>query len=212
MRKRLLALGVLAALPLLTGRAGLAGEDKKSDEMADNPRFKAWANFKPGATVTQREETKYNNPATAKLVPGGIEKRDVTYKLVSINKNKAVVETVVVDYNFLSTVQSAPTRTTYPAKVKADYVEEIHEKGHLKRGKAETQLLGKTISVNTLEGSTKSADGEVRTRKLWYTLDVPGAVVREESSTSNKDGVVSTSTITVLKYAVGPTKKPKPRE
>jgi hypothetical protein len=209
MRKRLLALGVLAALSLLPGRAGLAGEDKKSGEMADNPRYKAWANFKPGATVTHREETKYNNPDTAKLVPSGIEKRDVTYKLVSINKSRAIVETVVVDYNFLSTVQSAPTRTRYPAKVKAAYVEEIHEKGRLKKGKGEAQLLGKTVPVTTLEGSVKTPGGEVRTRKLWYTLDVPGAVVREESSVSNKDGVVSTTTITVLEYAVAPTKKRK---
>jgi hypothetical protein len=210
MRKRLLALGVLAALSLLSGRAGLAGEDTKSGPMIDNPRYKGWASFKPGATVTHREEVKYNNSDAAKLVPGGVEKRDVTYKLVYVSKYKAVVETVVTDYNFLSSVQSAPTRITYPAQVPASYVEEFRAKTGLKAGTGEAKVLGKTIPVKTLEYSTKSSDGEVRKRKVWYTFDlVPGGVVREESSASVKGEVLSTGTITVLNYKVAPKKKAK---
>ena len=87
------------------------------DEMVANPRYKFWAHFKPGANSTYTETTKFSGPEKA-AVPGGVDKKTITYRLLSVSDDKVVVLTTVVEEDFLSTVESAPTRITYPAKVK----------------------------------------------------------------------------------------------
>ena len=48
----------------------------------------------------------------------GVDSKTITYRLVNVNKDRVVVVTTVVEEDFLSTVESAPTRITFPAKVK----------------------------------------------------------------------------------------------
>src|SRR5262245_17212556 len=103
-----LVLAGCLSLGVAAGHAGGAG-----DEMTENPKYKFWANFKKGATSTYTQTTKFHGPEKASL-PGGVEHKTITYRLVSANKDRAVVLTTVVDKDFLSTVESAPTRVTYP--------------------------------------------------------------------------------------------------
>src|SRR5262249_56361564 len=79
LRRFLPALAALVCLALATAR----GAD--ADDLVTNPRYKGWADFKPGATVTHKEKTRF--PAGSpqgKYYPEGVDERDITYKLVSV--------------------------------------------------------------------------------------------------------------------------------
>jgi hypothetical protein len=197
LRRFLPALAVLTCLALATVR----GAD--ADELVTNPRYKGWADFKPGATVIHKESTKF--PAGSpegKYYPRGVDERDITYKLISLTPEKAVVETVVLDYELLSQVEAAPTRVIYPAKVKRAYVEEAHEQLKVKEGNEDIEVQGKTYKCEWYETTRKVGEGDVMTRKRWIAAEVPGGIVKEVTVTKRGDQVVAeTTTIVVQKKA-----------
>jgi hypothetical protein len=198
LRRFLTALAALTCLALATARAA------DTDDLVTNPRYKGWADFKPGATVTHKEKTRF--PAGSpqgKYYPEGVDERDVTYKLVSVSPDKAVIETVVLDYELLSRVEAAPTRIIYPAKVKRAYVEEAHEQLKVKDGKEDVEALGKTYKCNWYETTRMTADGETVTRKRWIASEVPGGIVKEVTVTKKGDQVVAETTTTVLQMKAG---------
>src|SRR4051812_48553341 len=84
---------VAAGMLALSAAAGHAGGG--GDGMTANPRYEFWANFKPGANSTYHETTKLSGPAKA-FAPDGIEKKTITYRLLNVDKDKAVVLTTVV--------------------------------------------------------------------------------------------------------------------
>ena len=186
------ALAALTCLALATAR----GAD--ADEMVTNPRYKGWADFKPGATVIHKESTRF--PAGSpegKYYPRGVDEREITYKLVSLTPEKAVVETVVLDYELLSQVEAAPTRIIYPAKVKRANVEGARERLKVKEGKEDVEALGKTYKCEWYETTRTTADGEVVTRKRWIVPEVPGGIVKEVTVTKKGDQVIAETTTTV---------------
>ena len=198
LRRFLPAVAALGCLALATAR----GAD--TDDLVTNPRYKGWANFKPGATVTHKEKTRF--PAGSpqgKYYPEGVDERDVTYKLVSVSPEKIVVETVVLDYELLSRVEAAPTRIIYPAKVKRAYVEEAHEQLKVKEGKEDVEVLGKTYKCEWYETTRTTADGEVVTRKRWIAAEVPGGILKEVTVTKKGDQVIAETTTTVLQMKAG---------
>ena len=198
LRRFLPALAALTCLALTTARAGDA------DDLVTNPRYKGWAEFKPGATLTHKEKTRF--PAGSpqgKYYPEGVDERDVTYKLVSVSPDKVVVETVVLDYELLSQIEAAPTRIIYPAKVKRTNVEGARERLKVKEGKEDVEALGKTYKCEWYETTRTTADGEVVTRKRWIAAEVPGGIVKEVTVTKKGDQVIAETTTTVLKMKAG---------
>jgi hypothetical protein len=195
----------LPALAALTCLASAAARGADGDDLVPNPRYKGWADFKPGATVTHKESTRF--PAGSpqgKYYPRGVDERDITYKLASVSPDKAVVETVVLDYELLSQVEAAPTRIIYPAKVKRAYVEEAREQLKVKEGKEDVEVLGKTHkNCEWYETTRTTADGEVVTRKRWIAADVPGGIVKEVTVTKRGDQVVAETTTTVVRMKAG---------
>src|SRR5262249_44906371 len=104
--RRVLPLIVLvAATPLVSAQ-----------EQVANPYYKFWSKSKPGATAVLKETTKLSGPAAASA-PEGTDVKTVTYKLVELNDEKAVVETRVTQEENFGYVESAPTRHIYPAKM-----------------------------------------------------------------------------------------------
>src|SRR5262245_11871669 len=192
LRRFLPALAALTCLALATAW----GAD--ADDLVPNPRYKGWADFKPGATVTHKEKTRF--PAGSpqgKYYPEGVDERDVTYKLVSVSPDKVVVETVVLDYELLSQVEAAPTKIIYPAKVKRANVEGAREKLQVKEGKEDIEVLGKTYKAEWYETTRMTADGEVVTRKRWIVAEVRGGIVKEVTVTKKGDQVIAETTTTV---------------
>ena len=199
LRRFLPTLAAMTCLALAMARAGHA------EDMVTNPRYKGWAAFKPGATVTHKEKTRF--PAGSPLgeyYPEGFDERDITYKLVSVSPDKVVVETVVLDYELLSQVEAAPTRIIYPAKVKRAYVEEAREQLKVKEGKEDVEVQGKTYkNCEWYETTRMTGDGEVMTLKRWIAPEVPGGIVKEVTVTKRGDQVVAETTTTVIQMKTG---------
>ncbi len=196
----MLALGVL----LLGVAAGRAGDDK--DAMVDNPKFRFWANFKAGATSTYAETTKMTGAEAAK-VPGGVDRKTITYKLANVGADKVVVVTVVVEEDFLGTLESAPTRLTFPAKVKKANVAAFLQEWSVTEGKEETVKVGDKEIMCKVRAGTQKVEGGMVEFKICYSDTVPGGVVRRTRTTKEGDKVVAETTITLLQFAESKKKK-----
>ena len=190
--------GLFVLVVLLTGVAAGRAADKA--DLVDNPRFKFWANFKPGATSTYTQTTKFHGAEKAS-VPGGVEQKTITYRLLSVSKDKVVVLTTVVEEDFLSTVESAPTRITYPAKVKKENLQAILQEWNAKEGEDETiKVAGKEVKCKVRGGSSKVEGGTVEA-KICYSDTVPGGIVLHTRTTRDGDTVVAETTTTLKSFA-----------
>jgi hypothetical protein len=204
MSQKLFSLFVLGLL--LSAGAATSSRAGEGDDLVDNPRYKFWANFKPGATSTYTQMTKYSGPEKASL-PGGVEAKTITYRLVSVNKDKVVILTTVVEDDFLSTVESAATKITYPAKVKKVNLQAFMQEWNAKDGKGETiKVEGKDIKCKVKAGSNKVEGGMVEA-KICYSDTVPGGVVLHTRTTKEKDMVVAETTTKLRKYSQAGTDK-----
>jgi hypothetical protein len=197
----LFVVGMLLSGEFTTGRAG-------GDDMVDNPKFKFWSSFKPGASSTYTQATKFHGPEKA-TVPGGVERKTITYRLASVSKDKVVVVTTVVEEDFLSTVESAPTRITYPAKVKKANLQAFLQEWNAKEGKDESiKVGGKDISCKVRAGAHKVEGGTVEA-KICFSDSVPGGVVSHTRTTRDGDAVVAETTTTLMSFAETDKKKAK---
>src|SRR5215831_7323189 len=139
--RALLASGILVVSLPLPATAG----DK--EEMLDNPMYTAWANFKPGATATVSEHTTYSGDTNP--VP---DKKVITYKLLSVSPDEVVVRAVAVEQELLGTVENAPTKHTYPAKLKKSYLAVAAPELQAKKGEETITWKGKEVPCKTLSG------------------------------------------------------------
>lgn len=198
----LLALGLLLTFGLISFA--------QDDEMVDNPKYTFWAKFKPGATASLREVTKYSGPEKENY-PGGVDEKIVTYRLVNVNKDRAVVLTTVTEEEFLGTVESAPTRLTYPAKVKKANLEAVMKEFGVKGAKDESVMVGKEeIKCKVLAGTYKKGGATVD-YKFYYSDAVPGGIVKRTRSTKADDKMVADTTITLKSFSLEQMKK-KPKD
>jgi hypothetical protein len=197
MSKTMRGVFVLMLLLSVSVTSSPAADD---DEMVDNPRYKFWANFKPGATSTYTQTTKLHGPEKA-TVPGGVEEKKITYRLLSVSKDRVVVLTTVVEEDFLSTVESAPTRITFPAKVKKANLQAVLQEWNSKEGSDETIKVGdKEITCKVKAGSHKSEDGTVEA-KLCFSDAVPGGVVKHTRTTRDGEKAVAETTTSLVSFA-----------
>ena len=187
--RALLATGSLFVLLPLLGAA-------EGDEMVENPMYAAWAGFKPGAAATVLEKTTYRGNQNP--VP---DEKVVTYTLLSVSADKVVVRAVVVEQELLGTVESAPTKHTYPAKLKKSYLAVAAPDLNAKKGEDTITWKGRPIKCQTLYGSYKK-EGEAVEFKAWLSDRIPGGVVKRTRTTKQKDETITT-TITLQSYAAG---------
>ena len=107
----------------------------------------------------------------------------------------------MVEEDFLSTVESAPTRITYPAKVKKAHLQAFLQEWNAKEGKDETiKVDGKEIKCKVRAGSQKSEDETVEA-KLCFSSTVPGGIVTHTRTTKDGDKLVAETTITLVSFA-----------
>jgi hypothetical protein len=167
------AAGVLGVAVSLA--AGFGGKG----ETTDNPYYKHWASFKKGTTVVFTEKTTFGDDATDEL-PDGVDEKVIRYKLVSVSPKQVVVETVVLEKEFLSTTESPPTKIIYPAKVNKAYLEAAMITVGAKRGeetlKVKVGKEEKEIKCKTIAG-TRKKKGEAVKQKFWLSTTVPGGIV-----------------------------------
>jgi hypothetical protein len=176
--------------------AGFGG----SEETTDNPHYKHWASFKKGTTVVLTEKTTFGDDATDDL-PGGVDEKIIRYKLVSVSPKRVVVEAVVLDREFLSSTELAPTKISYPAKVNRAHLKAVLLATGAKPGEETLKVkVGneeKEIKCKTIAGTRKKKNEEVK-QKFWLSATVPGGIVKRTRATM-RDGKLVAETTTLLR-------------
>ena len=171
--------------------------------MVPNPPYKHWSAFKVGTTVTQKEQVKFaKNSEEADNYPGGTHEKDYTYKLIEITPEKVVVQLTITDYGYGESTELAPSKITYPAKLKKEHVttskDEIET---FKEGQEDVKVLGKTVRCHWVEIVNKDGD-ETMDRKHWTSDEIPGGTVKEVKKQSRGNAVFTESVQTVVSYHV----------
>jgi hypothetical protein len=169
-----------------------------TDEMIANPPYQHWASFKPGSTVTLAENTVFGE-SQKHVIPEGVDEKVITYTLLSVTPESAVVQVVVTEREFLSFVESAPTKKIFPAKVKKAYVQAFHDEVGAMNGEESLEVLGKKVTCKTLTSTIKK-DAEVVENKIWRTETVPGGIVKRTRVTKQDGKVVAETTITLKSF------------
>ena len=178
--------------------AGFGGDG----EMTDNPYYKHWAGFKVGTTVTHPEKTTFGDDATDEL-PGGVDDKTITYKLLSVSPDRVVVEAVLSEREFLNITESPPTKIIYPAKVKKAHLEAVLLAAGAKHGeetlKVKMDKEEKAIKCMTIAGTRKKAGEEVK-QKFWISPTVPGGIVKRTRATTHDGKLVAETTTALESY------------
>jgi hypothetical protein len=188
--------GVLGLAVSLTTSFGGEGET------TDNPYYKHWAGFKEGTTVVHSQKTTFGDDATDEL-PGGVDEKILKYKLLSVSPKRVVVEEVVIEKEFLSTTESAPTKIVYPAKVNKASVEAVLLAAGAKQGEETLKVkVGKEdreITCKTIAGTRKKKGEEVQ-QKFWLSTTVPGGIVKRTRATMRDGTLVAETTTWLISY------------
>jgi hypothetical protein len=184
----------LAVLCLIVAAPVIADE-----AMVANPYYKFWAGSKPGATAVHTEKTKLSGPE-GKQLPGGVDEKRIAYKLLQVDKDKAVVEMVVTERDFLGFVQAAPTRYIYPAMIEKSRLERIYVENGDKGGEETVKVGDKELKCKTVSGNIKEPGGDQIEYKLWLSDDVPGKIVKQVRADRQKGAVIAETTTTLESY------------
>ena len=193
MRDAVLLLAVLLSAP---GMLGAAESRPQPTDVVNNPPYAHWSAFKPGTSVTQREVVTLANGTTLE--------QTITTKLVSRDKNKAVIETTMTEggASGASTgmAEATKTVTTFPAKVKMSQVDTPAEASvAVTEGAEEVDVKGKKVSTEWVQAVTHNGD-EVITEKVWTARDIPGGLIKRTVTRKKGDTVVSDSTLELVGY------------
>jgi hypothetical protein len=156
-------------------------------EQVDNPAYQSWAKQKVGTTVTHENTS---------AVAGQEFKSEMVQKLVELTKDKAVVETTM-KLNIPGAPAPMPQKVVLPAKV--DEAEAKPNKmppgttGEMKeQGSEKVQIAGKSYNckVFTMVGE---ASGAKMSGKTWMSEEVPGRLVKSETTADAQGQKVKSS-------------------
>jgi hypothetical protein len=170
-------------------------------EDVDNPYYTFWSKSKVGATVVLKETTKLSGPAAASA-PDATDIKFVTYKLVELNKDEAVVEARVKQEEDFGFVEAAPTRHIYPAKMSKAVLADLLAETGAKSEPGMLKVLDKELKVKVISGTIKKGDENVDF-KLWISDDVPGGIAKRQRTTKVKGETVADTVVEVVSYKAG---------
>ena len=193
MRDAVLLVAVLLTAP---GMLGAAETKPQPTEMVNNPPYAHWSAFKPGTSVTQKE--------VVTLANGTKLEQTITSKLVSRDKNKAVVETTMSEAGASSgstgMAESTKTVTSYPAKVKLNQVDTPADASvSVTEGAEVVDVKGKKVDSEWVQAVTNNGD-EVVTEKVWTARDIPGGIIKRTVTRKKGDTMVSDSTLELVGF------------
>jgi len=175
----------------------VAGAPLAIAEDVENPYYKFWRKSKPGATTVVKETTKLSGAAADEAT----DVKTITYKLAELTDDKAVVEVRVIQQENFGTVESAPTRHTYPAKMSKEALEDFLEETGAK-GTPATLTVGdnKDMKVMAITGTMKKKGDETVDFKIWLSDEVPGGIVKRIRTDKVKGEVVAETTTELVSF------------
>jgi len=153
-------------------------------DQIDNPTYKAWSKFKPGTSATMKMESD----------AGGMKSEtETTTTLVELNADKAVVETKMSMNAGGQKMDMPAQKTDVPAKLDKppEAAAPNTPKPEVKESTEEVEIPGgKKVKAKVTE--TKSdANGMKTVSKVWMSDEVPGGMVKMETT---MDGTVKGTT------------------
>ncbi len=186
---------LLAALVL-----GFAATITLGQDLVDNPQYQNWAKFKVGATqkTSMTQTVKAEGQDMTNMVT-------ITLTLKELTPDKAVVE-VVQEMNIQGQSTTMPARKMeLKAKVPASTTQPAAPDGgkatRLGSGDEEIAVGGKKYKCHWEEWQVESPGGKMTT-KAWTSKDVPGGVVKMESS-GDMQGAKMTSKSELVEFKDG---------
>jgi len=126
--------------------------------------------------------------------PSGTQTKRVTYKLVAISDNKAVVECSVVSTRVDGKTDTSKSVAEHhkPSGSQPARDSLASARGNPATVASETvSLAGKSFSCTVLQ-TRLEAEGSMTDVKYWYCADVPGALVRSEIKTTGGGNMTTT--------------------
>lgn len=146
-------------------------------EMVENPLYTRWAKFKPGTMA--RIETVTENPKIR------IEQTTV-YKLIEVSDAKVVVD-LSIEIRQGGRKDPGPSQTfTHqrwftlpPGRTKESIIKPAN---FTEQGTEKIKVTGKEVDATWYKSKSRVEAGDTFTKE-WYSDDVPGGLVKEESET-----------------------------
>lgn len=185
-----LALVLLLVLPLC---AVARAEDKPAapappKKTIENPTYKAWASFKVGASAKYEQDS--GTPD---------QKSTLTWKLVELTAEKAVLEMTSAVSMGTETYESPPMRTDVPKTVEVPTTPEGPDQPKIetKEGTGSVTTPAGTFACKTIE-MNMTMTGMTSASKTWTSTDVPSGLVKSEQTTTMADGNVIKGTTTLI--------------
>ncbi|MBI3830571.1 MAG: hypothetical protein HY291_13705 [Planctomycetes bacterium] len=145
-------------------------------ETIDNPEYKHWSQYKAGTWVTWKQTTD---------AAGNKSVTETTLKLVEVNADKAVIETLMKMEVAGQKIEQPAQKRDVPAKIEKPAPvkqEEVKDAPKPKEGEDTVTVAGKALKCKTIE-TTLDAAGQKGTTKAWTSDEVPGQMVKSETKT-----------------------------
>jgi hypothetical protein len=179
-----------------------------------NPEYQQWTRFKPGTYVTLERkilEHHENNVGVVEAMahpPGGAVMR-ISTKLVSLDKDKAVLEETRIDLDEGSETEMPADKVTLFANDEISHADDsLMEKPSKPQSVKQTEgdedvvVMGNKIKTHWVQTSVKTGN-EVSTSKDWLSDDVPGGLVKEEVKKTIGGKLLAESVTKVIDYKLG---------
>ncbi len=208
-----LSAAVLGATLLGVSPFLMAADDSHPPPPA-NPEYQQWTHFKPGTYVTLERKILEHHENEVGVVeamahpPGGAVMR-ISTKLVSLDKDKAVLEETRTDLDEGSETEMPPDKVTLYANDEISHSDDsLMEKPSkpqsvkLTEGDEDVVVMGNKIKTHWVQTSVKTGN-ETSTSKDWLSDDVPGGLVKEEVKKTVGGKMLAESISKVIDYKSG---------
>ena len=208
-----LSAAVLGATLLGVSPFLMAADDSHPPPPA-NPEYQQWTHFKPGTYVTLERKILEHHENEVGVVeamahpPGGAVMR-ISTKLVSLDKDKAVLEETRTDLDEGSETEMPADKVTLYANDEISHSDDsLMEKPSkpqsvkLTEGDEDVVVMGNKIKTHWVQTSVKTGN-ETSTSKDWLSDDVPGGLVKEEVKKTVGGKMLAESISKVIDYKSG---------
>lgn len=150
--------------------AVIVTNDAVAQEKIETPLYKSWSGHPVGTVIVVRERTVAKTQTIETVT---------TTRLVELNGEKAVVETIVKSNSTGETIENDPQTFEYrryfllPAGAKAN----TRPKDVVAEGEEEIEAVGRKFRAKWRDAKGQTEAGESLTRS-WMSEEVPGLIVK----------------------------------
>jgi hypothetical protein len=164
------------------------------EKTVDNPTYKAWAAYKPGTTVKVK---------TVSDTAGNKSETIMAYKLLELTDAKAVVEMVVTSKVAGMEFSAPASKTDHPKTLKIvgttpAPAPDKKPEGVVEEGEETVTMAGKEWKCKWYKTKNKTPVGDMEA-KTWICMDLPGSVVKMESSMTGQAASKTTMELVEIK-------------